>query len=302
MICFLNNSDIDRTEWDSCMDDADSSFLYARSWFLDIMAPGWCALADYQYQAVFPLPSRNKFGISYLFIPPFMQKSGLFFREQSDRSKAAEMLGFIPRFYRYIDICLADDPGTDRNRLKERDNYILSLDSSYRMLSENYTSDCRRNIRVAGTGRPEIVSGIEPDEAISLFRAGPGKQIRGISGTDYSRLKRLMESAIAEGKGEILGFRSNSTLLYSVFFLITGERITLLFTSTSDKSRTLKAGYVMTDHIIRKYAGSGMILDFAGSSLPGVAQFITSFGATRTTYYRYLVNNLPWPLNVLKQA
>ena len=301
MINFLTNSDIDRAVWDSCMDDADSSFLYARSWFLDIMTPGWCALVDHQYQTIFPLPSRKKFSISYLFIPPFMQKSGIFSREKHDRERTDEMLDFIPGLYRYIDISLAD-PGTCRKRFKERDNYILRLDGSYRIISESFTSACRRNIRGAGTGRSDIITDITPEESIALFRKGPGKRIGGVSRTDYLRLRQLMEYSIAGGTGKILGFRSATGLFYSVFFLVTGERITLLFTSTSAESRSLKAGYVMTDYLIREYAGSGMVLDFAGSSIPGVAQFISSFGATRTIYYRYLVNNLPWPLNMLKQS
>jgi hypothetical protein len=284
------------------MDAADSSFLYGRSWFLDLISPGWCALADHDYHTVMPLPSGKKYGIRYLFTPPFMQKSGLFSRPADSKPVMQELLKYLSGHYPYIDLSLVSKPEGVPGRITERDNYILPLDSSYRVLSENYTSACRRNIRIAGTGRTAITSDIEPQEAIALFRKGPGSRVRGISDQHYSRLEKLMRHSVASGEGRIAGFRSGTGLFYSVFYIVTGRRITLLFTSTSEESRDIKAGYVMVDHLIREFAGTGMVLDFAGSSVHGVAQFISSFGAVRAPYYRYLLNRLPWPVRYLKEG
>jgi hypothetical protein len=299
---FLENSDIDRAQWDACMDAADSSFLYSRSWFLDLIAPGWCAMADNGYRNVIPLPAGRKYGIRYLFTPPFMQKTGLFSRTPDSNPVMPELLKYLSGHYRYIDLSLTSKPEGLPGIITERDNYILPLDTSYRVMSENYSSACRRNIRIAGTSRTAITSDISPQEAIGLFRKGPGSRVRGISEPDYSRLEKVMHHSIASGEGRIAGFRSGSGLFYSVFYIVTGHRITLLFTSTSEESRDLKAGYVMIDHLIREFAGKGMVLDFAGSSVHGVAQFISSFGAVRAPYYRYLLNRLPWPLNIFKEG
>lgn len=299
---FLESSEIDRAQWDACMDEADSSFLYGRSWFLDLISPGWCAMADDEYRNVIPLPSGRKYGVSYLFTPPFMQKTGLFSCTAATEAAVYELLKYLSLRYRYIDLSLISKPGGVPGRITERDNYILPLDSSYRVLSENYTSACRRNIRIAGTSRTAITSEIKPQEAIALFIKGPGSSVTGLSDSDYSRLGELMHHSIASGKGRILGFRSETALYYSVFYIVTGRRITLLFTSTSKESRDKKAGYVMVDHLIREFAGTGMVLDFAGSSLHGVAQFISSFGSARVPYYRYLHNSLPWPLRIFKEG
>jgi hypothetical protein len=299
---FLENSEIDRALWDACMDEADSSFPYGRSWFLDHIAPGWCAMADSEYRTVIPLPSGRKYGISYLFTPPFMQKTGLFSCTATSLPAFSDLLQYLPDRYRYIDLSLMSKPSGVAGRLTERDNYILPLDASYRVLSENYTSACRRNIRIAGTNRTAITSDIKPQEAIALFRKGPGSRVKGISDSDYSKLDKVMRHSLASGEGRIVGLRSESVLYYSLFYIVTGRRITLLFTSTSGESRDKKAGYVMIDHLIREFAGTGMVLDFAGSSVPGVAQFISSFGAARIPYYRYLHNRLPWPLRVFKEA
>ena len=98
MIQYLENNQIDRQEWDTCIRLSAKTVPYACSWYLDIMAPGWCALVDHQYQTVFPLPTRHKMGLKYIFIPPFMQCLGLFSREHLSLTRTEEFIGFIPDF------------------------------------------------------------------------------------------------------------------------------------------------------------------------------------------------------------
>jgi len=234
-------------------------------------------------------------GLKYIFIPPFMQCLGLFSREQLSLTRTEEFIGFIPDFYRFIDLSIVNDPGNSNVRKTERDNYILSLKKDYSLITRGYTSDCRRNISKARGEKQKPVNGIDPAEAVSLFKEGPGKSISGISRTDYSRLEQLMSYAIESGIGDIVGVRLDGRLIYSVFKLLTSGKVTLLFTSTSAESRELRTGYLVIDSIIREYAGKGLVLDFAGSSIPSVADFIKSFGAKREVYYRIYRNNLPWP-------
>jgi hypothetical protein len=80
----------------------------------------------------------------------------------------------------------------------------------------------------------------------------------------------------------------------------TGDRITLLFTAGSRKSRELRTSYHVIDHIIKTNAGTGKTIDFAGSSVPSIAIFMKSFGGTKTTYYRLYSNMLPWPARLFK--
>jgi len=297
MIQYLENNQIDRKEWDTCIRLSSKPVPYAYSWYLDIMTPGWCALVDHQYQTVFPLPTRHRVGLKYIFIPPFMQSLGLFSRERSYRSRTEEFIGFIPDFYRFVDLCLINDPGDSELIKTERDNYTLSLKKDYNSISKGYSSDCRRNISLARSEKQQPEKGIEPAEAIELFICGPGKNISGISRTDYSRLEQLMAYTIESGIGDITGIRHNGKLIYSLFKILTSTQVTLLFTSTSNESRELRSGYMVIDSIIREYSGKDLVLDFAGSSIPSVADFIRSFGAKKETYYRIYRNNLPWPVN-----
>ncbi|MEZ5010458.1 MAG: hypothetical protein R2744_01920 [Bacteroidales bacterium] len=57
-------------------------------------------------------------------------------------------------------------------------------------------------------------------------------------------------------------------LIYAIFLLKTRGAITLLFTATSEESRSRKSGYHVVDQLVRRYAGSESVIDFAGSSIP----------------------------------
>ena len=66
MIHYLKHHRIDKARWDRCISKAVNSRVYACSWYLDLVCPGWEALVEEDYTSVFPLTSRWK-GIYYLY-------------------------------------------------------------------------------------------------------------------------------------------------------------------------------------------------------------------------------------------
>ena len=72
MIVHLKHHQIDKTKWDNCIDVYPNGMVYAYSWYLDIMAPGWQALIDDDYKAIFPVTGFKRFGIQYIAIPIFL--------------------------------------------------------------------------------------------------------------------------------------------------------------------------------------------------------------------------------------
>ena len=41
MITYLTHDQIDKTLWDHCIAQAPNGLVYAWSWYLDIVHPGW---------------------------------------------------------------------------------------------------------------------------------------------------------------------------------------------------------------------------------------------------------------------
>lgn len=301
MITYIRNNEINREKWDNCLAVIPGMKPYAWSWYLDIMAPGWEALIDDDYDSLFPLPGFRKYGFNYIATPVFLQQLGAFTPDGDSRKKAAEFIALMPEFYRLIDLNIAQEVKSEGFMLTPRTNFEMKLDKPYDSLWFSYMSDCRRNINIAHRYPQEIIDDVRPQEVISLFRNNAGKRAGVIRDASYHRLHGLMDHCIEARKGKILGVRSpKGKLLWGMFVIDFGDRITLLFTAGSKKSRELRTSYHVIDSIIKSGAGSGKTVDFAGSSVPSVALFMKSFGGMPVTYYRLYRNTLPWPLKLFK--
>lgn len=301
MIAYLKNDEIDRSRWDDCLAEIPGIRPYAYSWYLDIMSPGWEALVDDDYCSLFPLPRAKKYGFNYIATPVFLQQLGLFTPDGDRKKIALEFISFMPGFYRLIDLNIGQEVKWPGYTVTPKFNFELHPGKSYETIWLNYMSDCRRNINIARRYPQDIIDDAKPQEVISLFRNNIGKRAGVIREASYRRLHSLMDHCIRTGKGRILGVRSpKGKLLWGIFVIETADRITLLFTAGSRKSRELRTAYHVIDHIIKTNAGTGRTVDFAGSSVPSIAIFMKSFGGEQTTYWRLYRNTLPWPVRLLK--
>lgn len=301
MIEYLRHKEIDKVKWDICVGNTPGCKPYGYSWYLDIMAPGWEALVDDDYDSVFPVPAFRRFGLYYIATPVFLQQLGIFSPDNDIKVKLHEYLEYMPEFYRLVDLSIAQLPSGNSFRVTTKDNFELALSADYSKLCDNYSSDCRRNIRIASENVQKIEEVSDPGEVINLFRKNRGKGLKGVKERDYRKLYRLMLSACERGKGRLIGVRSvNKELIYGLFVVIVPGSVTLLFTATSEESRVKKTGYLVIDSIISEFSGSNMVLDFAGSSIPSIADYNRSFGGEKKAYYRIYKNRLPWPVRMFK--
>lgn len=301
MIVFLKNQEIDREQWDNCITASQSFKPYAFSWYLDIMAPGWEALIDDDYDSVFPLPGFSKFGIRYITTPIFLQQLGAFSPDNPVEKVIYEFIDYMPEFYKFVDLCVGQKINYTGYKTIERSNYELDLSAPYEKLWDRFTSDCRRNIQIGAKKKFDLTADVSPEELINLFIWNKAIKLRGIKIRDYDRLKSLMNYCINNNKGKIIGVRTaRKRLVFGVFLVRVPGSITILFTANSPESRNKRTGYFVINEIIRDNALTETMLDFAGSSIPSIASFIESFGSINNPYYRIYSNKLPWPIRFLK--
>lgn len=301
MIVYLKNQEIDREQWDNCIAASPSVKPYAFSWYLDIMAPGWEALIDDDYDSVFPVPGFRRFGIQYISTPIFLQQLGAFSPDNPVDNVIYEFIDYMPEFYKFIDLCIGQKVEYKGFKITDRANYELDLSSPYSMLWSGFSSHCRRNIQTASKRKIELTSEITPEELTNVFIHNKGMELKGIKQRDYNNLISLMNYCIKNNKGRIIGVRSKGHRLISGLFLIEiPGRITTLFVVNAPESREYRVGYYLLNELIRDKAQSDLKLDFAGSSIPSVASYNESFGAVRIPYYRIYRNHLPWPVRMLK--
>jgi hypothetical protein len=301
MIVFHKNNEIDREQWDGCIKNSPGAKPYAYSWYLDIMAPGWQALVDDDYDSVFPVPGFSRMGIQYIATPVFLQQLGAFSPDIPVADAVSEFLDYMPDIFKFVDLCIGQKIDANGYLVTEKVNLELDLSKPYETLFNNFSDHCRRNIESSSRKKPELVFDIKPEELINLFIQNKGKDLNGIKARDYQRLKNLMNFCIINKKGRIIGVRgARKKPIYGIFVVeITGIK-TILFVVNTPLSRERRVGYFVVNELIKYNSSKKIILDFAGSSIPSVASFIESFGCVRVPFYRIYKNRLFWPLRLLK--
>jgi hypothetical protein len=301
VIVYHKNNEIDREQWDNCIKNTPGAKPYAYSWYLDIIAPGWQALVDDDYDSVFPVPGFNRFGIHYIATPVFLQQLGAFSPDKPASGVINEFLEFMPDNFKFIDLCVGQKTEAAGYRVTEKANFELDLSKPYETISGNFTDHCRRNIERSARKSPELVSDITPDEIVDLFIQNKGKDIKGIKVNDYQRLENLMNFCVINKKGRMIGVRgAGKKLIFGVFVVEIKGNKTILFVVNTPKSREKRIGYFVVNELIKNYSSTRTILDFAGSSIPSVASFFVSFGCVSVPFYRLYRNRLIWPLRMLK--
>jgi hypothetical protein len=301
MIVYLKNSEIDREQWDNCINASQSRKPYAYSWYLDIMAPGWEALIDDDYDSVFPIPAHTQFGIKYIATPIFLQQLGAFSPDKSSENAINEFLDYMPVFYRLIDLCVGQKVNRKGFTVTKRANFELDISKPYDTLWNNFYPQCKRDIEKSSRKKIDLTNDISPGELLDLFIGVKENTIRGIKQRDFQHLINLMDYCLKTKKGRIIGVRaSKKKIVFGQFIIESPGYINLFFGVSTPESQEKRINHYVVNEIIRDNASKNIILDFAGSSIPTAAAFMESFGSINKPYYRIYRNSLPWPISMLK--
>ncbi len=297
IIRHLRYDEINKAKWDRCISTAFNGNIYAFSWYLDVVAYGWEALVEGDYDSVFPLPVRSKMGISYIYQPLFVQQLGVFSTGRLDEKRVGDFLQAIPSYIRYGRFNL-----NRHNKLRDSEqvkvimlpNIELNMLRPMEDIRKKYSENTRRNIRKAINNGLSLSEWIKPEEIASLFRATKGNEIEAWEDGDYRRLVHLMHTLIHRAAGISYGVYTPSNELCAVaFFAFSHYRLVLLVSAVNEVGRHNGAMHFLIDQVISRKKEELHILDFEGSQNPNLARFYSSFGADTFFYPLIELNRFP---------
>ena len=302
MIQYLKHNEIDKKKWDQAIDQSANGLIYANSWYLDIVCPGWDALVEADYTTVMPLTRNKKYRVEYIYPPYFAQQLGIFSKNKITRGKVQEFLNAIPAQYKFIEANLNTQNTFDISgfKIKTNTNIELALSSSYDSLRKKFSEDNQRNIKKALKHNVRLQKGIPPAELIRIFRKNTGKKISNLGDKNYNVLLNLINTCVRKGYAEVWGAFSDASLCAGVVWLNKGDRSIFLFSATDERAKKTGAMFYLIDQFIRENVGTNRILDFEGSNLPGLARFYKGFGSEEMVYLQVRKNNLPKIVRWLK--
>lgn len=296
MIRYLEHKEIDYGKWDQCIQRAVNHRVFAFSWYLDIVSPGWDALVEDDYETIFPLTRNRKFGINYLYQPYFTQQLGIFSDRHLTEMLVDRFLQAIPRKFSFIQINLnsLNKVDTSRYSISTRQNCELDLIHPYARLAGEYNQNTRRNLKKAKEMDLHIQRKVAPDELIKLFFENFGKKEGKLKFANYETLRRLMEYCLKNTFSNIIGvYDPGDSLCAGAFLLHSSDRIIFHFAASNTTARENGAMFLLIDSIISDHAGKPVTFDFEGSSDYDVARFYKGFGAKELTYPQVTLNRMP---------
>ena len=300
---YLVHHEIDKIQWDQCLQEADNGLIYGRSFYLDRMAKHWDGLVLDDYESVMPLTWNEKFGIHYLYQPSFTASLGVFGKHLNGEI-VHRFIKAIPKKFQFIEISLNSGNNFSDASLPftfSRANYILHLDRGYEDLYECYRENHQRNIRKASQYGCTIKTTITIEEVIALNRAQMANK-PSLTDDDCDRFKKLYEVLRGENKAFTYGtVDPEGKLLASCVFFVSYKRAYYILAGNHPDSRSTGASHALIDTFIRDHAGKDLILDFEGSDVESLALFYAGFGASKETYPAVRWNRLPWYLKWLKR-
>ncbi len=299
MIRYIRHKNLDFTKWDQCIDHSVNGIFYAYAWYLDMTADSWDALVEDDYRAVMPLPFRKKAWIKYIYQPFFVQQLGVFSTGWLNNSVTERFLKAVPDGFRYADFNL-----NTFNHLSDSHpsvggkgiTYELDLISSCDRLEKGYSSNIRRNIKKARAKKVFVTSAGRPEDIIRIFRQNRGRQGVPFSEKDYRVLKHLIYAGMHKGIVNLLfAYSSTNDLCAGIVFFRSHQKVVLLFSGSTPEARSNGAMSLLIDHFIKENAGKELVLDFEGSSDPGLARFYRGFGSEECVFLRIIMNKMPFP-------
>lgn len=302
MIRHCHHSEIDFLKWDACIARSSPGLPYAYSWYLDIISPGWDGLMADNYEAVMPLPFKQKWFINYVHKPYFAQQLGIFSPETLTAKQMEEFIRNIPSRFQYIHTNLneANIMGDCHTRIINS-NHLIRLDRDYGEIFKNYSRNCRRNIKKARESDLSINNNVGIPVFVKFVFDNLEQKIGRLGRQQIHMLEIVINISQQKKMGEIFGvFTKQQELCAAGFFIQTPERYVFSVCASTKQGKQQNAMYLLVDDRIKKSAGDKKWFDFSGSNIPGIAYFNQSFGAKALDYPTLHLNRLPFPLRLLK--
>ncbi len=95
-------------------------------------------------------------------------------------------------------------------------------------------------------------------------------------------------------------YNRKEALIGGSIYFIFKKRITFIINGNTPESLKNGATHLLMYETIKKFSDTDFILDFEGSDFPEFARFYQQYGAISEIYKMVKINNLPWPVSLLK--
>ncbi len=305
MIRYVTHNEINKSKWDNTIHSSFNKLPYAYSWYLDIVSPDWDALIYGDYKAIMPLTGNRKFGISYLYQPPFSPQLGVFSVINNDAFCIDDFIKAIPNKFKLIEIAINSknficDESLVQQMIKKV-YHQLPIDEQYENIRKRYKANHIKNIDKFS--RNKLHFEIRNQSCHDLYRYKLDSiQRKGIRVKKKVKKKYLNLLIKLEEKNclkTFVAYDMNKTAIGGAGFIRIDESI-MIQTFSYNIGRKYCLIFFLIDQLIKENSGQKLTIDFMGSSLEGVKYRNIGFGCFEDYYTLIKINRLNKIFRIIK--
>lgn len=293
-IQLLPSQQVNKVKWDQLVTRLPHAPVYARYNYLNLLCDHWSALILNDYNAILPLPWRQKWGIRYYYRPAFIQQLGLI--GQCSATDWPNIIHAIKRFAAAGDLCFnhANRAVQEWLPLKAKSNLIIHLNGSIEQIRAQYRSSFNNSLQKAQQSVLEYHASTDISSVIQLYQALYGQRMPHILPSHYQQFQQLCESMQQEQQCLVRTVtpHGKTEILAAILLLKNGNRLFNLCNAIPEQGRLTAANHWLFDQVLNEFSASELILDLEGSEIPGVRNFYIHMGAIEEPYYLYHRNQL----------
>ena len=306
----ISRAEIKDELWNQLIERSAQRNIYAYSWYLDCVSPGWSALvwpSTTRYDVVMPLPIVRKWGLAMVRQPFFCQFLGIYAENELLSPVLERFIEKLTDCFPYISrYCFhPQNTGVLTQTLssfpelisKSSATYHLYLPSSYDQLYKTYSLDKKQNLKRADRYQWDVIESDSPEIMIRLFIENHASGIPGgVSPQSY----RILNAVWAELKR-----RNLATMYYAVSperiahagCLIVREGLThtYLFNAADSTGRKGNARSWILNQFFRTHCDGKQIFDFESPEIESIIANYTGFSPQKVDFVTVRKNKLPPP-------
>jgi len=288
------HTEINCQKWDTCIQNACNSLIYAESWYLDMASPNWEALICGDYEYVMPLPVKKKYGITFLVQPPLTQQLGVFSSHRIEENIIVQFIQKIP--YRSYHLNLNEQ--NPYHKGIKQPNLILHLNKDYDTLFAAYSTNTKRNIKKAQQAGIYVLDNIQPEQFLKFYFSAINNDAK----PNENLTANILKTGCQKEKLQLYAAYTAEHKLISVLCMLRAKgRLIYLLAASNETGKALSVMSLMVDNVIQNFADTHTIIDFEGSKVAGIARFYQGFGAETTTYLQIRRNSVLQFMNFLRR-
>jgi hypothetical protein len=302
----IDRSRIDSDAWDKFISENTSGIIYFKSWYLDVVAPGWSAIIskkDQKWCAVMPVYIQSKGFFKYSIQPQFSRYLGILFSAEISKSDKKfsiyktitnEIINLIPENISLFDYNFHKDfsyflPFQWKSySVKIKISHFIPL-KTFDIYS--ISSSIKNHLKKAETIglKLEKSHDIEPLISLSIGRRIMNNTAALIFRKLWAEISRFNAGSIIYAKDEEGNIHGGAAIVYD------GETASLIHSLVDSKLKRSGANSLLLFEIISKLKIDKIYkyFYFEGSMHENVEAFILGFRPEIITYYSISKNKIP---------